>query len=43
MRGSSPAKGAKREMLEAMRTIARTGKGPADQVPAIGCSIKWRS
>jgi len=43
MRGSSPVKGAKREMLEGMRAIARTGKGPADQVPAIGCSIKWRS
>ncbi|HWA42504.1 MAG TPA: thioredoxin family protein [Hypericibacter adhaerens] len=43
MRGSSPVKGAKREMLEAMRLIARTGKGPAEQVPAIGCSIKWRS
>jgi len=42
MRGSSPVSGAKRELLEAMRMIAQTGKGPADQVPAIGCSIKWR-
>ncbi len=34
--------GAKREMLEAMRMIAKTGKGPAEQLPAIGCSIKWK-
>ena len=27
--------GARREMLEAMRMIARTGKGPAEQLPAI--------
>jgi hypothetical protein len=37
-----PLPGAKREMLETMRMIARTGKEPDDQIPAIGCSIKWR-
>jgi peroxiredoxin len=42
MRGSTPVPGAKRDMLEAMRMIARTGKGPEEQVPTIGCSIKWR-
>jgi peroxiredoxin len=42
MRGSMPVAGARRELLEAMRMIARTGKGPEDQVPPIGCSIKWR-
>jgi hypothetical protein len=42
MAGSNPVPGAKRELLEGMRMIARTGKGPADQIPAIGCSIKWR-
>jgi peroxiredoxin len=30
------------ELLEAMRQIANTGHGPHDQVPSIGCSIKWR-
>lgn len=29
------------ELLEAMRMIAGTGKGPAEQHPSMGCSIKW--
>jgi peroxiredoxin len=41
--GRNPAPpGARRELFEAMVAIARTGKGPADQTPSIGCSIKWR-
>ena len=35
--------GAKRELLEAMQQVAKTGKGPADQIASMGCSIKWRS
>lgn len=31
-----------RELREAMLQIAETGAGPADQVPSMGCSIKWR-
>ena len=31
-----------REMIEAMRLVAKTGKGPAVQTPSIGCSIKWK-
>lgn len=31
-----------RELYEAMLQIAATGKGPQQQVPSIGCSIKWR-
>ena len=34
--------GAKRELRDAMAQIAATGQGPADQVPSMGCSIKWR-
>lgn len=30
------------ELLEAMRLIAATGQGPREQVPSMGCSIKWR-
>jgi peroxiredoxin len=37
-----PAGGMRRDLLEAMRLIAATGKGPAEQVPSMGCSIKWR-
>jgi peroxiredoxin len=33
--------GARRELFEAMLQVARTGIGPAEQVPSIGCSIKW--
>lgn len=33
---------ARRELIEAMTQIARTGRGPAEQVPSMGCSIKWR-
>ena len=34
--------GAPRELVEAMRAIATTGVGPADQEASIGCSIKWK-
>jgi len=29
------------ELLQAMRLIAKTGKGPQQQVASMGCSIKW--
>jgi len=32
---------ARRDLYEAMVLVARTGKGPADQIPSMGCSIKW--
>jgi peroxiredoxin len=41
-RKDPPPPGARRELLDAMRTIAATGKGPAEQFPSVGCSIKWR-
>ncbi len=41
--GLKPKPGARRELLAAMRQIAKTGQGPADQTPSMGCSIKWRS
>jgi len=34
---------ARRELFEAMREIANTGKGPREQIPSIGCSIKWKA
>ena len=33
---------ARRDLFEAMAAVASTGKGPAEQIPSIGCSIKWR-
>ena len=35
-------KGARRELYEAMKLIAITGQGPKEQIPSMGCSIKWR-
>jgi peroxiredoxin len=34
--------GARRDLFEAMKQVAETGRGPAGQIPSIGCSIKWR-
>lgn len=31
-----------RDLFHAMLQVARTGKGPAEQIPGIGCSIKWK-
>ena len=33
---------APRELFEAMKRIAETGQGPREQIPSMGCSIKWR-
>jgi peroxiredoxin len=33
----------RRDLFEAMKQIAQTGKGPEDQITSLGCSIKWRS
>jgi len=30
------------DLFKAMFAISRTGKGPIEQQPSIGCSIKWR-
>ncbi len=37
-----PRPGAKRELFEAMKQIAETGRGPKEQIPSVGCSLKWR-
>lgn len=33
---------ARRELVEAMRLVAETGRGPVQQNPSMGCSIKWK-
>lgn len=40
-RNSAP-EGSPRELLEAMTLVAETGHGPKDQIPSMGCSIKWK-
>ena len=31
-----------RELFEAMKQVAETGRGPENQIPSMGCSIKWQ-
>ncbi len=32
----------RRDLFEAMVQVAKTGKGPEEQIPSMGCSIKWK-
>jgi len=32
---------AKRDLFEAMKEVAISGNGPTEQIPSMGCSIKW--
>jgi peroxiredoxin len=38
---TAPMPDARRELFDAMAGIARTGRGPQEQIAAIGCTIKW--
>jgi peroxiredoxin len=40
---SGDAGAARRELVDAMRLVARTGQGPKDQTASMGCSIKWKA
>jgi peroxiredoxin len=33
---------ARRDLFEAMVQVAKTGQGPQEQIPSMGCSIKWK-
>ena len=33
---------ARRDLFEAMQQVAQTSRGPQDQIPSMGCSIKWK-
>ncbi len=37
------AEDVRRDLFEAMRQVAQTGRGPKEQIPSMGCSIKWRT
>ena len=41
--GAQPVPDVPRELYLAMRQVAETGTGPAEQTPSIGCSIKWKA
>ncbi len=40
-RKESAAADVKRDLFEAMSQVAKIGQGPQDQIPSMGCSIKW--
>jgi hypothetical protein len=39
---TTPVPNARRELYEAMMQVAKTGHGPREQTPSMGCSIKWK-
>ncbi len=41
-RKETAPEGTRRDLFEAMRQVAQTGAGPAEQIPSMGCSIKWK-
>ena len=41
LRNLVPVRDDESDLLNAMKQIAKTGKGPKDQIPSAGCSIKW--
>ena len=36
-----PVRNSESDLLKAMKMVAKTGKGPEEQIPSMGCSIKW--
>jgi peroxiredoxin len=41
--GMRDPEGRTRELVNAMLEVGKTGNGPREQSPSMGCSIKWRS
>jgi peroxiredoxin len=41
-RKETAPEGVRRDLFEAMKQVALTGSGPTEQIPSMGCSIKWR-
>jgi len=42
-RKQAAATDVKRDLFDAMKQVAQTGHGPRQQVPSMGCSIKWKT
>ena len=36
-----PIRNSESDLLKAMRLVIKTGKGPKEQIPSMGCNIKW--
>jgi peroxiredoxin len=42
-RKEAAAADVKRDLFDAMLQVAETGRGPQEQIPSMGCSIKWKN
>ena len=41
LKNLEPVKDGESDLLKAMKIIVKTGQGPKDQLPSMGCNIKW--
>ncbi len=41
-RKETAPEGVRRDLFEAMSEVVESGRGLADQIPSMGCSIKWK-
>jgi peroxiredoxin len=41
-RKETAPEGVRRDLFEGMKQVAETGHGPEEQIPSMGCSIKWK-
>jgi len=41
-RKETAAEDVRRDLYESMSEVAETGAGPSEQIPSMGCSIKWK-
>jgi len=41
-RKETAPEGVRRDLFEAMKEIAASQRGPIEQIPSMGCSIKWK-
>ena len=41
LKNLKPLRNSESDLLKAMQQIIKTGKGPNEQIPSMGCNIKW--
>ena len=41
-RKETAPEGVRRDLFEGMKQVATKGEGPSEQIPSMGCSIKWK-
>ena len=41
LKNLNPVNKGESDLLKAMKLIIKTGKGPKNQIPSMGCNIKW--